>query len=667
MQIKSIKIRLSVVFGILILFICSVLGILGYTFSKNALKDSIDESLPNLAKEASRIVQERIETQLNALEVLAESDFIKSDKLSTDEKLSILKSEAQRANHKWMTIVDAKGNAITTNGGKANITDLDYYKKAISGERTVSDPFISKVTGELVVAYAVPIKEGDRKKGVLVSARDGNELSTLISDIEFGSNGEANIINSKGQFIAHNDKDLVINGYNASEEVQNDAELTSLVELHKKMIKGESGVGEYTFQGVTKYMGYAPIEGTNWSLSITAPKTEVMEKIDTLLRAVTTLSIVIILFSIILTYIIAASISKPIKAASEYLQVVSTGDFTKEMPEKLLNAKDETGILANAIDTMQKSIRNIIMQVVDEASKVKNMLDNVNSNMDQLSKGIEEVSATTEELSAGAEETASSAEEMSATSTEIERAVGTIASKAQEGAAVVNNVSRMAQEMKNNAIISKENAVEIYGSTKNSLQEAIEQSKAVNQINELAEAILVITSQTNLLALNAAIEAARAGESGKGFAVVANEIKNLAEDSKNMATRIQEVTKIILEAVNNLSKGSGEILEFIDKKVLNDYDILVETSKKYSESSLSIDNMVSDFSATSEELLASVKNMVKAIEEIANSANEEAQGVNSIAQETEVIMNKSKEVVNLSELSKENANLIINTVSKFKV
>ncbi len=492
-------------------------------------------------------------------------------------------------------------------------------------------------------------------------------LNSLTNDIKFGSSGEAFIINSSGVTITNKDKNLVMQMYNVFEEVKKDAGLKSLAELEKKMIAGKKGVGEYTYKGVTKYAGFSPVEGTNWELAITAPKSEVMSKVNELMKTVIIVSIIILGVGIVITYLIASGISKPIKTASEYLKVVATGDFTKEVPAKLLEAKDETGILADAINTMQTSIRNTIKNVVDESSFVNQMLNNVNSNMEQLNKGIEEISATTEEMSAGTEQTASSAEEMSATSTEIERAVESIATKAQEGAAVVNNVSKMAEEMKQNAIISKENAIQIYGSTKISLKEAIEQSKGVNQINELAEGILSITSQTNLLALNAAIEAARAGEAGKGFAVVADEIRKLAEDSKNMVNRIQEVTNIILEAVNNLSSSSGEILEFIDKKVLSDYDTLVESSEKYSENSFSIDSMVTDFGATSEELLASVQNMVRAIEEVASSANEEAQGAASIAQESEDIMNKSNEVINLSELAKEKSNMLIKIVSQFKI
>ncbi len=667
MQFKSIRTKLSIVFAVLILFICSGLGFISYLYSEGALMDNINESLSNLSKEASKVVQERVDSKLNALEVLAESDLIKGEELNINEKLQVLKSETQRGNHLWMAIVDVDGNVITTDGDTENVADLEYFQKAKSGSRAVSDPYRSKITNDLVVAYAVSIKDSDKVKGVLVSIRDGYELSALTNDIHIGKNGEAFMINNNGTTVAHKDKNLVMQMDNDFENVKKDAQLESLVELEKQMVAGKEGVGEYTYNDVTKYMGYAPVDGTNWSLALTAPRSEVMAKVNSLLKTVLIASIIILVVGIVITYLIALNISKPLKTASEYLEIVASGDFTNEAPEKLLKAKDEIGTLANAINAMQSSIKNIIKEVIDESSNVSEMLNNINSDMEQLNGSIVEISATTEELSAGTEETASSTEEMSATSTEIEKAAESIAIEAQEGAAIVNSVSKMAEEMRQNAIKSKEDAIQVYGSTKNSLQEAIEQSKTVEQINELADGILTITSQTNLLALNAAIEAARAGEAGKGFAVVADEIRNLAENSKDMVTRIQEVTNTILEAVNNLSYSSGQILEFIDQKVLSDYDTLVESSNKYSENSLKIDKMVTDFGSTSEELFASVQNMTKAIDEIASSTNEGAQGATDIAQDVEDIVNKSNEVINLSKSAEEKSNMLIKIVSQFRV
>jgi len=414
-------------------------------------------------------------------------------------------------------------------------------------------------------------------------------------------------------------------------------------------------------------MGFAPVEGTDWSLAITAPKTEAMEKVNQLESMLLVLGIVFILLGIAITYIISLGISKPITMAANYLNVVATGDFTGTVPSRLLKMKDETGILANAINTMQQSIKNIIMKVAQESSSVSEKLVNINAKMKQLNKSIEEISAMTHELSAGAEESASSTEEMNVTSKEIESAVESIASKAEEGAVLAGDVDRMSQEMKQNTILSKENTLEIYRRTRNDLQSAIEQSRTVKQIHELSEAILSITSQTNLLALNAAIEAARAGEAGKGFAVVADEIRKLAENSKDTITRIQDITKVILTAVENLASTSGEIMDFIDKEVLNDYDQLVATSETYSKNSAKINDMVTDFSATSEELLASIQSMVKAIDEITHTVNDGAQGAASIAQEASEIAQMSNDVIKMAEGAKESSEALIKTVSSFKV
>ncbi|HWR61624.1 MAG TPA: methyl-accepting chemotaxis protein [Clostridia bacterium] len=635
--------------------------------STNALSSSIDESLAQLAEEAGQVVQERVAAQLNTLAALAETDAIKNDTLTLDEKLKMLGNEVKRNGHLRINIVDTNGNAKNTNGDISDISTREYFIKALSGESTVSDPVVSKADNSMIVSYAVPIKDGNTVKGVLVAVRDGNELSTLTNDIKFGKSGAAFMINKQGTVVAHNDKNLVLNMSNDFENVKEDSGLKQLVELEQQMIEGKEGTGEYTYNGLTKYMGFAPVQGTNWSLAITAPESEVMAKVNQLAITMVGVSAVFLVLGFVITFMTAASISKPIKAASGCLEVIATGDFTVEIPAKLLKMKDETGILSNAIHTMQQSIKGIVKEVAGESANVIQLLNNVHTGMEKLNRSIEEISATTEELSAGMEETASSTEEMDATSTEIERAAESIAAKAQEGAEAVNSVNVMAAEMKQNAISSKGNAVEIYERTKNDLQSAIKQSSAVNQINELSEAILEITSQTNLLALNAAIEAARAGEAGKGFAVVADEIRKLAEGSKNTVGRIQEVTEVILEAVNNLSTSSGEIMGFIDKQVMSDYDYLVDASEQNSKSSSSISEVVTDFSATSEELLASVQNMTKAINEIATASNDGAQGATNIAQETANISQMSNDAVKLVEAAKGKSDSLIKSVSRFKV
>ncbi len=667
MQMRSLKAKLLLFFGGVLIFVCAGLVAISYIASSNTMSSSINESLSHLAMQAAKVVEERVNAQFSSLEAIALTSSIKDDSLTIDEKLNMLKAEVERSGHLRINIADTKGKAKSTNGDSIDISDREFFVKALSGERAVSDPIMSKADNRLIVSYAVPIKDGNTVKGVLIAVRDGVNLSVLVEDIRFGENSSAFMINKKGTTIAHKDENLIINMDNDFENVKTDPELQSLVELEQKMVEGESGTGEYTYKGMTKYMGYAPVRGTNWSLAVTTLKSEAMQKVYELGSTLLILSIFFVILGITVTFFVSAGISKPIKEASNCLNIVATGDFTREVPAKLLKMKDETGMLANAILTMQNSIKSIIKGVAEESSHVGEMLIYINTRMEHLNKSIEGISATTQELSAGTEETAASSEEMNATSTEIENAVESIATKAQEGSVTAANINRMSEDMRQSAISSKESALEMFRRTENNLTDAIEQSKAVHQINELSEAILAITSQTNLLALNAAIEAARAGEAGKGFAVVAEEIRKLAENSKDAVNRIQEVTKVILAAVENLTTSSGEMMEFIDKKVLHDYDTLVDTGEQYSESSSNINDMVTDFSATSEELLASMQNMVKAIDEITSAANEEARGASSIAQEASEIAMMSNDVIKMAESAKEKSDLLIKAVSSFKV
>ena len=667
MKLRSIKSKLLLAFTILMLVICFGLGLLSYSVAKDALVTKINDTLLDLSTEAARVVHESIKVQLNGLEVLAATDAISGNSTTDAQKMEILKKEAERSGHLSITIVDASGNAKTTNGETTNVKDMDYFIESIAGKSAVSDPVLSKISGDLIVFYSVPIKDQNNNiTGVLAAVRDGNELSSITQSIRLDAGYSSYMINSSGTTIANANKEFVTEMYNIFEQAKNNPELAELESASQKMVSGNMGVSEYSYNG-TNYLGYAPVAETDWSLAITAPREVVMSPVNNLITTITVISVVFILIGMVLTYIIASSITKPIKDASNYLEVVASGDFTGEISMKLLENKDETGALSRSIQSMQGSIKSIVFDVIRGSEQVETLLLNINDNMKELNQSIEEISATTEELSAEVEEVASATEEMSATSTEIENAVNSIAIDAQEGVVTINNVSSMASDMKSNATESKNTAVEIYGKAKTELKEEIEQSRAVNQINELAQGILAITSQTNLLSLNAAIEAARAGEAGNGFAVVANEIKMLAEDSKNMANRIQEVTKEITLAVENLATSSSEILGFIDQKVLYDYDVLVQTSAEYSENSISIDQMMSSFSATSEELLASVHYMTKAIGEISTSINEEANGTSNIAQEVVGILKKSTEVIDLSKSAKERANILAETVSQFKV
>ena len=667
LKLKSIKTELILLFGTVIFLLCAGLGLVAYLISSNALSTNIDETLTQMAIEASSIVSSRVDTQLNVLEAYAQMDIIKNTQIPIEEKLEFLKKESERNGHLWMLIVDTDANAYTTTDGTANVKELEYFQNAISGKKTASDPFESKLINDVIVVYSVPIVNDGKIVGVLASVRDGNELSNTIKDIKYGEGSLAFMVNNEGTMIAHEDKSLVLQMYNTFKELEKDPSLKDMADVIKLMTEEKTGVGEYTFNNETRYMGYAPIAGTDWSLGIAAPKSVTMAKINDLLLSMLLVSAAFLLISFVSTLLIARSFSRPIKAASDHLQMIAAGDFSIEVPEEYLKNEDEIGVLSNSVNSMQLSIRSMVQDVINESLEVSQTLTKINAEMTGLNKNIEEITSTTEELSAGTEETAASTEEMGATVEEIETAIVAIAAKAQEGEHTANNVCTMSEQIKINAITSKKDALEIYIKNKENLKNAIEKSKAVDQINILSQSILEITSQTNLLSLNAAIEAARAGEAGKGFAVVAEEIRKLAEDSKTNISRIQEITDVILEAVYALSNCSSEVMDFIDKKVMNDYELLVSSSEQYNESSVDLTDTINDFSATSEELLASMQSMATAINEIATSSNECAEGTSNIAQSTALIAQMSNSVTENSNLAMKKSELLIKLDSKFKV
>jgi methyl-accepting chemotaxis protein len=388
-------------------------------------------------------------------------------------------------------------------------------------------------------------------------------------------------------------------------------------------------------------------------------------------KKITLIFLISIAVSIIVGYlmskIITRNIVKPLDISVNYLDILSSGDFTSEVPVEFKKRKDEIGTMAKALDNIHVSLKSLIKNIVEESDRIEEVVNIVNDEVKILNGNIEDVSATTQELSATIEETSASAEETSATSQEIGKAVQSIAEKSQDGAIQAGEINKRAQQTKEDIENSQKMAHNTFVNTKDGLERALEKSKVVEEINVLSDSIMQITEQTNLLALNAAIEAARAGEAGRGFSVVAEEVRKLAEQSKDTVSEIQKVTNKVREAVNDLSYNSNNLLEFVSKDVKSDYSNMLEVAGKYSEDAKFVDDLVMDFSSTSEELLASINDILKTIDGVAEATSEGASGTVDIANKVSEISHKSNEVLEQVTQTKESAEKLKAEMSKFKV
>ncbi|MCS6131172.1 methyl-accepting chemotaxis protein [Clostridium botulinum] len=370
--------------------------------------------------------------------------------------------------------------------------------------------------------------------------------------------------------------------------------------------------------------------------------------------------------SVVFGIMIINTIIKPLNMLKVELDSLAErgGDLTQEIE---INSEDEIKDLSVSLNKFIQNLRNIIKQVNESSNSIEDVTELIKDNVTKLNSDIEEVSATTEELAANMEETAASSEEMLATSQEIEEVVKSISQKSQEGAIKAGEISNRAEDTKINIQDSEMKSTELFKSTKIELEEAIQESKVVEEINVLSESIMQITSQTNLLALNAAIEAARAGEAGKGFSVVAEEIRKLAEQSKDTVIEIQNITGKVTSAVGNLSSSSDKLLKFMSIDVYNDYKKMLDVADKYSEDAEFVDSLVTDFSSSSEELLASLQEVIKTIDGVSQAANEGAGGTTDIASSILQVNDKSNSVLENSLKSQENAKKLKEEISKFKI
>lgn len=378
-------------------------------------------------------------------------------------------------------------------------------------------------------------------------------------------------------------------------------------------------------------------------------------------------SVCMLIVVAILVALIAIDITKSLRKIKEQFEVIAGGNFATKMQQSMLKRKDDFGQLANALETMRESVRSLLAQVKNEAANIDKVVETIDTNVYNLNSEIEDVSATTEELAASSEETAASAEQINGMTQQIEEAAREIAIRAQDGATESQDIHKRALKTKDDTVENRQKIKQMMADIRVNLEQALEDAKVVDQIGVLADSILNITAQTNLLALNASIEAARAGEAGKGFAVVAEEIRVLAEQSKDAVANIQAVTENVNIAVGNLTSDSNRLLDFVDTDIVECLNGFEKMADDYNMDASNINDLVSDFSATSQELVASISNITQSIEGITSASNDSATGTTNIAQKTIIIVKGSEAVMNGAKTAEASAAELRKNVNNFVI
>lgn len=572
---KSIKSKL-IIYSTLIILLSSIsIGLISVIQSSNALKVEAEKTLATLSDEASKYIVSNMEAQRRTLEIIALRDDIQS----MDFKIQrpVLQSLEESTDFIDLGIMQLDGSVTYSNGFMIQLKDSDPARKALDGNMNAFNFEVNTITKEVVLLFAAPIVKNNEVVGALVGRKEGTSLSNITDETGYGEEGYGYIIDSHGTVIAYPDRDKVSMQFNPIRDVNQDESLAPLATLFQKILTEKSGVSTYYDNDERLYAGYTPIEGTDWIYVITTSSDEVLSAIPSLRRSIVSLLIIIMIVSILLTYVIGDSITKPIVRIARHATKIANLDITEDIRAKYLGKKDEIGILSKALQSITHNLRDIIRQISSSSEQVTVSSDQLTVTSKDSAMASQEVSMTIEEIARGALEQARSTEEGSIKANMLGDAIALnqeyLTEMNRKTQTVQDVLCRGIEEIEYLSKITEESNI----ATKEIHEAILKTNVSSNKIGQASSVIASIAEQTNLLALNAAIEAARAGESGKGFAVVAKEIRELAEQS-SIAT--MEIDKIISELQMN-SEGAVKTIEVLNNVIKEQSDGVMKNKENY--------------------------------------------------------------------------------------
>mgnify|MGYP005889423101 FL=1 len=536
----------------------------------------------------------------------------------------------------------AINNIRTVNSNAADITD--------NCMRSVSD--LGEIKNDIQVIHTLGLSH--------IIATDLNTMISVVGEINDNQEELEQKLDEYKKYVQNDDMDTynsLVSNYN-----------TMKYELGNIMAYSALGKNEEAYaiaNGVVSDSSTA-IQNDIEVLSTHANDTasEARERLTSVYVSSLVSNGIVIIISVILIivaiYCVMKYVIKPIIATNKDIRDIidgidnGEGDLTKRVR---VISNDEIADLGNGINLFMDKLQEILKLIIENTNYMENVVAEVDGSVVKSNDSASDLSAMTEELSATMQDVGLSVNTINDNADDILKDVEIIATKS-------DNINQFSKEMKANAEKIESDARynmvqtgEKVGNILDVLNKAIEDSKSVDQVNNLTNDILNISSQTNLLALNASIEAARAGEAGKGFAVVADEIRQLADSSRETANKIQSINSVVVAAVNNLSDNANNLVSYLQQTILPEFQTFVDGGVKYKENASYIENAMDEFVEKTDVLKKNMDEIAHSINTITTVVDDGAAGVNNAAISTQDLV---EDMVNISNKMIENKSIAQN-------
>lgn len=466
------------------------------------------------------------------------------------------------------------------------------------------------------------------------------------------------LVDTNGTYLYHEDKTKI------GTELQGNEVIEAVLSKLQQGYITTADVQKCEVDGKPVYIAFM-CTVNDWVIFVQADESDVLAPINAIMSYSLVAGVIILAVILFIGAIFTGLITKPIKSLTQVINDISELKLNSNHEIPLTN--DEIGKMGHAVVGMREQLIKIVTELNNISEQLvgdANMLSEISEKVNQAST---DNSATNEELAASMEETSASTEMVSSNIINMKGNVINVVDKIKEGSSLTTGLMVKTNEINEHTKSASDETIKVYGSIRETANEAIEMAKEVDKINELATSIKDIAGQTNLLSLNASIEAARAGEAGRGFAVVAGEIGKLAAQSTDTSADIVTIVGQVNASVDTLTKCLVGALEFLETKVMSDYKEFMTSSDEYNSVAKEIESFMNIANEQVLELEAGIANIADTIEGISEAVNESSIGVSDIAGKTTDVVGLTAETFDRSINCKKLAENLRDITSRFQV